>query len=317
MTRLAPAPLAPQLLAARRPPRPPKRLPRSMVPLVPLSPRQLIARGVSRLLTVLLLGFVVNLTVLSHVQHFAAQQQAGNVFRAELAAGTAPVSEADFNGVVLDDGAPVALLDIPSIGVHEIVVEGTGAGELMIGPGHRRDSVLPGQQGISVIMGRSAAYGGPFSQLQQLAPGETFTVRTGQGEQTFSVIGVRYAGDPAPPSPVAGEGRLILETARGPAYMPGGVVRVDAQLMGDADPAGARITSFVALAPEQKELATDTTSAWTLVVALQLLVVAELAAVWTFRRLGPMKTWVVFAPVLLLAGTLVSDQLIRLLPNLL
>ena len=64
-------------------------------------------------------------------------------------------------------------------------------------------------------------------------------------------------------------------------------------------------------------MATDTTTMWALVFALQFLVVAQLAAVWAFRRIGAQKTWVVFVPVGLLAVIYVSNQLTILLPNLL
>ncbi len=318
MTSLAQRPIwSPRSARAAAPPRPPRRLPRSMIPLAPLTRTQILTRGIAGLVAALLLGFVLNLTVLSHLQHAVAQQQAGNVFREELAAGTAPVSEGDFDNVLLDSGTPVALLEITSIGVSEYVVEGTTSTELRIGPGHRRDTTLPGQAGVSVIMGRAAAYGGPFARIQELAPGQTFVVRTGQGKFTYSVIGVRYAGDPAPPSPKAGESRLILESARGPAYMPTGVVRVDAQMVGEGDDRGARMTTYGTLPLSEKSMATDTSTSWALVFALQLFVAAEIAAVWTYRKLGAQKAWIVFAPTLLLAGILVADQINRFLPNLL
>jgi len=288
-----------------------------MMPLAPLTSTQLLVQSISAIVAALLIGFILNLTVLSHVQHLVAQQQAANAFREQLTAGTAPVSEGDFEDVLLADGAPVAILDIAEIGVHEVIMEGTSSGDLQKGPGHRRDTVLPGQVGVSVIMGRAAAYGGPFSRIQELAPGDRFTVRTGQGVQTFTVIGVRYAGDAAPPSPKAGESRLILESARGPAYIPTGVVRVDAQASSTPEDAGQRQTTYATLPPQQKSMATDATTAWALVFALQFFVVAEIAAVWTYRRIGGQKMWVVFAPVLLLAGLLVADQITRFLPNLL
>ena len=141
----------------------------------------------------LLFAFVVNVMVLSQVQNLVSQQQLYNDFRQQLSDGTAPVSEGNFEDVLLADGAPVAVIDIPQIDVHDVVVEGSSGDALKSGPGHRRDTVLPGQQGVSVVMGRAAAYGGPFGRIQELAPGDSFTVRTGQGKQVFEVVGVRYA----------------------------------------------------------------------------------------------------------------------------
>jgi hypothetical protein len=282
-----------------------------------LGPGERLARASLAIVAALAFGFLANILVLSHVQHLVSQQQLGDAFRVELADGTAPVSEGDVDGVLLDDGAPVGYLSIPTLQVHEYVVEGTNSGTLKAGPGHRRDTVLPGQPGISVIMGRAAAYGGPFARIQELQPGQSFSITTGQGRMAYEVLGVRYAGDPAPAIPKAGQSRLILESARGAAYGPSGVVRVDAQLMSTVFPAGARQTTGVSLPPEDRELVSDTTTVWALVFALQFLLAIALGAVWSFRRIGVRKTWVVFIPIVLLGGLLVADQATRLLPNLL
>jgi len=304
---------APPAPRAPRPLKPPRRPPRAAAAPPPPTPRQLLLRSSLALLAVVLFGVLADLIVLSQLQHTIAQQELRATLAEELAAGTAPVSEGTVDNVLLSDGDPVARIEIPAIGVNEIVVEGTSSGALAKGPGHRRDTVLPGQAGVSVLMGRAAAYGGPFGRIQELPPGEAISVITGQGEQLYRVLGVRYAGESTPA--VSGT-RLVLETARGPAYMPTGVVRVDAELVSPAQPAGARLTTNATLSPQDRELASDTSTVWGLVFALQFLIAAELAAVYSLRRFGWAKTWVVFAPVLLLGGLLVADQAIRLLPNL-
>ena len=320
MIEEAPAGRPPRPPRAPKPPRipkPPRRAPRPPKQYAPLSPQVILVRGSLIILAALLISFAANVIVLSQVQHLVAQQQLHNQLKEQLAAGTAPVSEGDFDDVLLADGAPLALLDIPQIGVHQVIVEGTSGDTLKAGPGHRRDTVLPGQQGISVLMGRAAAFGAPFGRIQELAPGDSFTVRTGQGEQVFEVIGVRYAGDPSPASPKAGESRLILQTARGPAFIPSGIAYVDAQLRSEVQASGQRQTTFTALPTQDKAMATDTSTVWALVFALQFLIVAQLAAVWAYRRLGAQKTWVVFVPVGVLAVLYVTNQLTLLLPNLL
>lgn len=300
-----------------RAPKPPRRPPVSATARRPLGAGLILTRGILAVLAVVLLAFVANVTILSHLHHAVSQQQLTDSFRLQLAEGTAPVSEGDFNDVLLADGAPLAILDIPSIGVHEIIGEGTSAGVLTNGPGHRRDSVLPGQEGISVVMARAASYGGPFSRLQELAPGDRFEVVTGQGTQDFEVIGVRYAGDPTPASPVAGESRLILETARGAAYLPTGIVHVDAELTSETQPAGARQSTFAALPSQDLAMATDASTIWALVFAVQFLLVVEIGAVWALARVGAQKTWIVFVPLGLVSGSYVGHQLALLLPNLL
>ncbi|CAL8978959.1 hypothetical protein PROP_02652 [Propionicimonas sp. T2.31MG-18] len=298
------------------PPRPPRRMPRKAVARAPLTRTQLLVQSSLSLFAVVLLGFLANVTVLSQLQHVISQQQLRATLAEQLAAGSAPVSEGTVDNVLLSDGDPVAWIEIPALGVDEVVVEGTSSGTLTKGPGHRRDTVLPGQVGISVLMGRAYAYGGPFGTIQALSPGETLSVITGQGEHIYRVLGVRYAGDPTV-AYTAGTSRLVLETARGGPFMPTGVVRVDAELVSEVKPYGARQTTWATLAAEDRELASDPSTVWALVFALQFLVLAEVAAVYALHRFGAAKTWVVFVPVLLLGGLLVADQITRLLPNLL
>lgn len=297
-----------------RPPRPPRRPPAAPRP--PLTMQQAVTRGVLLLVASLVAVFVLSVLVFGHISYRAAQQQLEDRFTAELGAGTAPVSEGDFEDTLLPDGAPVAMLSIPAIGLYDVVVEGTSSSVLMKGPGHRRDSVLPGQAGVSVLMGRALAYGGPFGGLSSLTPGERFSVITGQGEQVFEVMGTRYAGDPAPAGLRSGESRLILMTARGGPLAPVGVEYLDAKLVGKAQPQGARQTTGVSLPPEDRPLATDTRTVWALVFALQFLVAAEIGAIWSLRRFGWPKTWIVFVPLLLLASLVTSAQVAVLLPNL-
>lgn len=331
MTAIAPAPAAPEPPRAApevepkpprppkpaKPPRPPRRPPQELItPRAPLTRGQQLARGTTILIIILFGAFLLNLLVLSHIEHLAAQQQLLMQYRQQLTDGTAPVNEGDFEGVLLPDGAPVALIDIPDLRVHEVVVEGTTSSAMRAGPGHRRDTVLPGQAGVSVIMGRAAAYGGPFGSLPQMVPGMRFTVITGQGESEFEVIGVRYAGENSPPPPTGGESRLVLESARGPMFVPTGVVRVDAELVGDALDPGARQTGYYALGPAELEMGSDASTVWLLVFVLQLFVLAELIAVWVGPRVGGQKTWIVFAPVIGLAAIFAADQINRLLPNL-
>ncbi|MBW9121220.1 sortase [Microbacterium trichothecenolyticum] len=310
-------PKPPRLPKGERPPQPPRRMPKPEPPLRPLTPREQIVRGVLIVLAALLLALAINVMLVGHVRHLVAQQQLTDTFRAQLAEGIAPVSEGDFKDVLLANGTPVAIIDIPELGVHEVIVEGTDSETTQLGPGHRRDTSLPGQAGVSVIMGRAAAYGGPFARIQELAPGDEFTILTGQGEHTFQVIGLRYAGDPSPPRLQAGESRVILTTARGVPYAPAGVARVDAELVSETMPAGVRQTRYATLPQQDREMSGDTSMLWALVFALQFLVVVEIAAVWAYRNVGPRRTWIVFVPLTLFAGLWVAGEIVRLLPNLL
>lgn len=317
ITRQERAAIKRMVRAQPRPPKPPRRPPVAPVEREPLSASAKLVRTGFAILGGLLLAFALNVTVVSQVQHLVSQQKLSDEFRSQLAAGTAPVSETTFDGHLVADGAPVAKIDIPEIGVHEVVSEGSSSDVLKSGPGHRRDTTLPGQRGISVLLGRAAAFGGPFGKLQQLAPGDRFTVTTGQGVQKFEVIGLRYAGDPAPAPPTSKQSRLIFQTARGIAFAPTGVAYIDAKLTSAVQEPGPRQTTSLSLPSHDSALASDVSTVWALVFALQLLVAIEIATVWALRRVGRRKTWVVVVPVLVLSMFFVSNQLVILLPNLL
>jgi hypothetical protein len=283
---------------------------------LPLPSGRELSLQIIRMLAMVLIALVAYVGIVSTLEHAIAQDRLHQQFTEQLAGTTAPVSEGDYNGVLLPNGAPVAQLTIPQIGLDETVAEGTDSSVLAMGPGHRRDTSLPGQVGVSVIMGRQTAFGGPFGRIDELAPGDQFTVVTGQGEQRFEVVGTFYAGDVLPAPTKAGESRLMLESARGPWFMPSGIVRVVAELVSDPQPRGPRYTTFASLPAAQKEMKGDTSRAWALVFALQLLLIVAVAAVITYRRIGARQAWAVFVPVGLLAFFIVADQAVRLLPNL-
>ena len=140
---------------------------------------------------------------------------------------------------------------------------------------------------------------------------------TAQGTFDFDVMGVRHEGDPTPPLPRAGEGRLILATAAGTPFMPSGVLRVDAQLDGDAVGGPRPLVVGSSLPKAEQLMGADTTTLWALALWLQALTVTTLGAVWAWHRWGRAKAWVVFLPLMLLVGVSAAGEAARLMPNLL
>ena len=267
------------------------------------------------LMLVIISGAVLAEAVLfSGLQHEAAQTRAFASFRGALARGEAPVGQLDRAGNLLRFGTPVALLEVPAIGMHEVVGEGTTAAVLTSGPGHGRTSPLPGQTGTSVIMGRRAAFGGPFKRLSQLRAGAVITLTTGQGRSQYKVIDVRHAGDPLPPPPTAGQGRLELVTADGSAFAPTGAVYVDADLTTEVFESPPRARAVLALS--ERPLGTDRSASWALVLWLQVMIGVALGAVWSWFRWGRIQTWIVFVPMAILASVGAAEGFLRLLPNL-
>lgn len=264
----------------------------------------------------LMLGFVLHLVAVSPLAEHRSQQMLYNQFRGELAYGTAPIGQVDVNGHLLKQGAPVALISIPSLGITDTVVEGTASRTLLLGPGHRRDTPLPGQEGISVIYGRQAAYGGPFRRISTLKPGDTITTTTGQGPATYKVLDVRYAGDKAPSMPSSTAGRLTLVSATGTPFVSGKVVRVDAQLVGAAKPTPQPVLRPGTLTSAEDPLGTDSSGWLPMFLLLQLALVVGLLIVLALRRWGKWHTWIVGVPLVLVLGVEIAKQVVVVLPNL-
>jgi len=275
-----------------------------------------VARTALVVIAVSMLALVLQLTVISRLEQRAAQTRDFNRLRTELAAQTAPcpgcAGDADLPIAI---GTPVAILEIPSIDVNEVVVEGTTSQALTAGPGHLRDTVYPGQAGTSVIFGRRAAYGAPFARLRDLRPGASVTVTTAYGTATYKVTDERTAGSIETPAPETGAGRLTLVTATGSPFVPDGVLYVDADLVGRATAAPEALPRSVPA--NQRALAVDTNTAWALVLCLLALLAISVGSVWAWRHWGRAQTWIVFVPTATLVGYYTADQITRLLPNLL
>jgi sortase A len=310
---LAPPPQAPPTPPA--PEAPPS--PRPDEPRPPARPGLALAGAALCVLAAVLLGFAANLTVVGHLQHARDQQTAYDELRKELALGTAPVGQRTYDDKPLQSRAPVALLRIPALGLREVVSEGTTAGVLMSGPGHRRDTPLPGQPGTVVIMGRQWGYGSPFSGLRKLAPGTRVELTSGQGKAVYEVIGVREAGDRLPTPLGQGQGRLTLITATGAPYTPSGVLRVDARLITPIQPSPPRLIRSGWITPAEEALGTESDAWLAVFLWSQGLFAAALLTVWAHRTWGRWQTWICAVPVLVALGLAVSSALTRLLPNVL
>lgn len=264
------------------------------------------------MLALVSLWVLLQMLWLGGVSQGRAQDLLYDELRAELAAATAPI------GPDLPVGAPVALLEAPAIGLEQVVVEGTASGDLLAGPGHRRDTVLPGQVGVSVVYGRASTYGGPFGDLTKLRAGDTVTVVTAQGEKAFAVLGVRREGDPLPQPIAPGAARLTLVTAEGTgrlaALSPGETTYVDAEAK-EGFPAPAR--PAVAVPASEGAMGRDPGALPLLSLCLAALVALTLGVVAARQRWSAVLVWVIASPVALALAWMSTDVVMRLLPNLL
>jgi sortase A len=270
--------------------------------------------GASVSLTVLTLWFVFHAFVLTPLQEHGSQARLYAEFREELADATAPL------GGRIKPGAPVALLDGHIRGLRDlVVVEGTTSKELTLGPGHLRDTPLPGQPGVSVLFGRSVTYGAPFRDIDQLRPGDTITVTTGQGVFTYRVDRLRGPGDPTPPNFPANESHLTLVTSAGvgwrSGWAPSRTIYLDASLTGGtALPAPPGRPANVT----KSSLAMRGDTGLLLLIGLWLgpLLIVGAGLGWAWRRWGTAQTWLVGLPIALAVLWGAGGAIVQHLPNL-
>jgi sortase A len=255
------------------------------------------------LLAVLLLGWAAYAFGLSTLQEQHSQAAMYRVLAAELAQATAPVGPSP-------DGAPLMILDIPRLGLHQtVVVEGTTGADLARGPGHVRYTVLPGQPGVSVLMGRRATFGAPFAGLSELRIGDKINVITGEGSYTYTVNafgqGNKPVRDPFP-------NRLVLATGDS-AWIPAHAIYVGARLDGQPDAGSGKTGARTDL---DKPLASDTDAwpalqLWALALVLAVTATVGLAVFWNRRA-----AYLSMAPVLAALLWCVYENATVLLPNL-
>ncbi len=267
--------------------------------------RQATAHGIGIgliLLGVFLLGFAGYLFGVSGIQESRAQSTSYATLRAELSQATAPLG-------ATTPGSPVAILNIPAIGIQNmIVVEGTSPENLELGPGHVRSTPLPGQSGVSEIFGRRATFGAPFGRLGELKRGDKVLVITGQGRASYTIFARgdsrHRVEDPSP-------NRLLLFTACS-AVIPTTYCYLDADLTTapQQDPGGrpAITTAETPLSGDSSVLVL--TMIWA--VALVMISVAGTVAA---ARWSPWLAYLAAAPLALAVLWNLYQSLAALLPN--
>lgn len=83
-----------------------------------------------------------------------------------------------------DDG--LTRLSIPKINFAAVVVEGTGRKQLLLGPGHVKETAAPGADGNAVITGHRDTF---FRHIYELNKGDVLTVERDGKTYTYKVTG--------------------------------------------------------------------------------------------------------------------------------
>jgi sortase A len=205
-------------------------------------------------------------------------------------------------------GQAVGLLEIPSIGVEKVVVEGTSSRRLQAGPGRAPDSAFPGEPGDTLVLGRRSTYGKPFAHLDQLEDGDRITVTTGAGQFTYVVDeGARRA------APDSTRATLTLATSS-PALLSDGTQTVVARLDGRPLRTGRATTGAKTVDPTAEVAfgrepgAAIAAAFWGLVLGVVLVMATR-----AYRR-SPWLAWLLTTPVVVAVLFCLFGSLDRLLP---
>jgi LPXTG-site transpeptidase (sortase) family protein len=114
----------------------------------------------------------------------------------------------DGRGAIVN-GAPVARLVIPKIGLDEIVLEGVDENSMNGGPGHLPGSSLPGDLGNAII---SAHRDRHFRHFDNLGIGDTIHTESGSRDATWVIVSRRLVGKDAPALFTTKDATLTLTT---------------------------------------------------------------------------------------------------------
>jgi sortase A len=212
------------------------------------------------------------------------------------------------------DGKPVAIMSIPSIGLHQAVVLGTSPADLQKGPGLVSSnglSGLPGEEGTAIIAGKRVSFGAPFGKLDTLVTGDPIKVVDGAGTFGFTVTGVSTVSNGTLTVPESGTSWLVLVTSNS-AWLPTGRLVVTARINGTpARQATSSTTSYDLPSLGGDPSAGIPAALWALgffgVLVCMVLAIRRWRQVWV--------TWLLAAPLLLACGLFACECLARCLPS--
>jgi sortase A len=94
-------------------------------------------------------------------------------------------------------GEAIGRIQIPSIDVDVVVVQGTDTASLQKGPGHYPDTPFPGQGGTTAIAGHRTTYLAPFRHLDALEPGDEILLKMPYANFAYRVQKTRVVDDSA------------------------------------------------------------------------------------------------------------------------
>jgi len=294
-----------EIVLAPPPPPPPPEAPKSTRRESNVDVGAIVSRGLTTF-SLIVAAMLLFLFVFSGFAEARTQVGLQRRFAADIDSSRAPT------GGVIDNGVPIAQLEIGAIGLHQIVVQGTTSGVLRAGPGHLKQTPLPGQAGNAVIFGRRETYGHPFRRIGSLAPGDDISVWTQQGKHRYIVDTVRTTPgrNGSELATTTGRNQLTLVTSD-PAFTASRRLFVQAHLVGKPFAPAADTTPVTRA---ELGLTGQTDGILSLVLWLEVLLMAAIGATWLWRRWTRWSAYLVCVPVVLAVGWIVFENVTKLLP---
>ena len=94
---------------------------------------------------------------------------------------------ADRFGSHLQEGHAIGRIKIDRIGLDIVVIQGTDTASLEKGPGHYRNTPIPGQPGTVAIAGHRTTYLAPFRHIDEIRDGDEIRVEMPYAAFTYTV----------------------------------------------------------------------------------------------------------------------------------
>jgi sortase A len=87
----------------------------------------------------------------------------------------------------LQEGHAIGRIKIDRIGLSIVVIQGTDTASLEKGPGHYRNTPIPGQPGTVAIAGHRTTYLAPFRHIDQIENGDEIRIEMPYAAFTYTV----------------------------------------------------------------------------------------------------------------------------------
>jgi sortase A len=87
----------------------------------------------------------------------------------------------------LQEGHAIGRIKIDRIGLNIVVIQGTDTASLEKGPGHYRNTPIPGQPGTVAIAGHRTTYLAPFRHIDEIRDGDEIRIEMPYAAFTYTV----------------------------------------------------------------------------------------------------------------------------------